>query len=63
MNLGEIKEKLERIKAAIEDAFEKEVIDFDQIENDISSVIDKLQGYIRPIKPEDRVIVKIGNYI
>ena len=62
-NPDEIKERLEKIKSDIENAFEKELIDFDEIENDLSSVIDALQNNNRTTISEDKIVMNIVNYI
>jgi len=63
LNQDEIKERLEKIKSDIENAFEKELIDFDEIENELSSVIDALQSYGHSATPEDKIVLNIGYYI
>ena len=63
LNPDEIKERLEKIKSDIENAFEKEIIDFDEIENDLSSVIDALQNNNRTTISEDKIVMNIVNYI
>ncbi len=63
LNPDEIKERLEKIKSDIENAFEKELIDFDEIENDLSSVIDALQNNNRTTISEDKIVMNIVNYI
>jgi hypothetical protein len=62
LDLNEIIEKLQKIKADIEDAFEKELIDFDDIENGISSVIEAIQNQKPPEKFEDKSTLNVGNY-
>jgi len=52
LNQDEIKERLEKIKSDIENAFEKELIDFDE-----------LQSYGHSATPEDKIVLNIGYYI
>lgn len=63
MRIEEITEKLIKVKHEIENAFEKELIDFDEIESELSAVIDTLEanGNFAPAK--DRMAPKIENYI
>lgn len=61
--MKEIIEKLQQIKADIENAFEKELIDFDEIEAGISSIIEAIQDRIPAEKSGDKTALGIGNYI
>ncbi|UCE65307.1 MAG: hypothetical protein JSU85_10575 [Candidatus Zixiibacteriota bacterium] len=63
MNQGEIKERLEKIKSDIENAFSIELIDFDEIERKLSSVIDAIQDLNRTAISEDKIVLNIVNYI
>lgn len=63
LNQGEIKERLEKIKSDIENAFSIELIDFDEIERKLSSVIDAIQDLNRTAISEDKIVLNIVNYI
>ena len=62
MELKEIIERLQKVKADIGEAFEKELIDFDEIENGISSIIEAIQNQSSPGKFEDKSTLNVGNY-
>jgi hypothetical protein len=61
--LNEIAERLQKIKCDIENAFEKELIDFDEIERELSSVIDALQSLNRAAPSGGKFDLKVENYI
>ena|GEM_PF-5658925 len=63
MNQDEIKERLEKIKSDIENAFEKELIDFDEIEHELSSIIDALHTSNLVAISGNKIPQNIGNYI
>ncbi|UCC79010.1 MAG: hypothetical protein JSW64_12130 [Candidatus Zixiibacteriota bacterium] len=63
MKLNEIAERLQKVKSDIESAFEKELIDFDEIEKELSSVIGALQNRDRAAPSEDRFALNVENYI
>ena len=63
MKIDEITEKLKKLKSEIENAFEKELIDFDEIEKELSSVIDALQEGEIKRTAGDRFVAKTENYI
>lgn len=62
MELKEIIERLQKIRADIEDAFKKELIDFDEMESGISSIIEAIQNQKPPEKFEDKSTLDVGNY-
>lgn len=63
MKLKEIIEKLQEIKSGIENAFENELIDFDDLENDISSVIEAVRDLEHSEKSLATINLSVGNYI
>ena len=63
MGLKQIIEKLEQIKKDIEDAFENELIDFDDLENDISSIIEAVENLKYFEQSSDTITVSVGNFI
>ncbi len=76
MEIEKIIEKIEKIKTSIEDAFEKGIIDFDEITGELEEIKSELQSTVRTsdseshrrhllkIKnlSEQRAIVNIGDY-
>jgi prefoldin subunit 5 len=62
LELKEIIERLQKIRADIEGAFKKELIDFDEMESGISSVIEAIQNLNSPEKSGDRITLNPGNY-
>lgn len=63
MDLNQITEKLQKIKTDIESAFEKELIDFDEIEAALSSIIEAIQDQDPPEKSGNETALSVGNYI
>lgn len=63
MRIDEITEKLKKVKREIENAFEKELIDFDEMESELSAVIDALTASGKTAPSEDRFAPKMENYI
>lgn len=61
--MKEIITKLQRIKEDIENAFEKELIDFDEIEAALSSIIEAIQDQDPPKKSGNETALSVGNYI
>jgi len=61
--LKQIIEKLQQIKKGIEDAFENELIDFDDLGNDISSIIEAIENLKYSEKSSDTITLSVGNYI
>ncbi len=63
MKLNEIAERLQKLKYDIENAFEKELIDFDEIEKELSSVIDALRNRDRAALSGDKFTLSVENFI
>jgi cell fate (sporulation/competence/biofilm development) regulator YlbF (YheA/YmcA/DUF963 family) len=63
LKLDETAAKLQKIKSDIETAFEKEVIDFDEIENELSSIIDSLKAHVRTATSAGKASIKTENYV
>jgi transcriptional regulator NrdR family protein len=63
LKLDEIAAKLQKIKSNIETAFEKELIDFDEIENELSSIIDSLEARGRTVTSAGKAAIKTENYV
>lgn len=63
LKLDEIAERLQKLKCDIENAFEKELIDFDEIERELSSVIDELQNGDRAALSGDKLASNVENFI
>jgi len=62
LELNEIIEKLQKIKKDIEDAFEIKLIDFDEIENGLASIIEAIRNQCPREKSGDKVALKPENY-
>lgn len=63
LKLDEIAERLQKVKCDIENAFEKELIDFDEIERELSSVIDELRNGDRAAISGDKLASNVENFI
>lgn len=63
LKLNEIAERLQKLKCDIENAFEKELIDFDEIERELSSVIDALRNLDRAALSGDKFVLSVENFI
>ena len=63
MKPDEITERLEKIRADIGSGFEKELLDFDEIENELSIVIDALKEKDVDSSRKSRRVVRVENYI
>jgi hypothetical protein len=63
LKLDEIAERLQKLKYDIENAFEKELIDFDEIEKELSSVIDALRKCDRAAPSGDKFALSVENFI
>jgi hypothetical protein len=63
LKIEEITERLKKVRSEIENAFEKELIDFDEIENELSAVIDALLKGRKTAPAKDRFVPKMENYI